>query len=294
MFKIGILIYYLISVIYSFYVLSRKKENGLIKVLLINFLPVMGYVLIIYLFKPIKETNSELAVEVEGDFTNLDKEDFSNIYHSINIENEINVVPIQDALLINDNKVKRKLLIHSLKENSIQNPRVLEKALQSDDSETSHYAATAIMEMKRKLMNAIQELASRLDQDSENTDLMRSYEEVIKKYLESGFLDEGTYKQYQSLHSSMLERILKSGQGQRQHYIDKINCDLSLKEFEKAAYQSERFIDHFPNDETAYIMAMKLQYTLRNSDQLQNILKRLKKLPVSLSAEGLQIIRFWS
>ncbi|EKN69247.1 hypothetical protein BABA_11051 [Neobacillus bataviensis LMG 21833] len=293
MFKLFILLYYVFSAVYSFSLLRRKKENGLIKVLLINFLPVAGVVLTLYLFKPVKSSASHQAVETGGALSPIDLEETASVYHSIDIESEINLVPIQDALLLNENRVKRKLLIHSLKENSIQNPMVLEKALQSDDSETSHYAATAIMEMKRKLMNSIQELAAQLEENPEDAQILMSYEEVINRYLRSGFLDEGTYKQYQYLHSEILEKILLSGQSQKQHYIDKINCDLALKEYETAKYHSEKFINEYPYEEKAYILAMKLHYNLRNSGQLQSILTTLRKQPVRLSADGLRVIRFW-
>jgi hypothetical protein len=293
MFKLGVLLYYLFCFGYTVVAISRKRENGLIKALLITFLPLVGFVLVLYLFKPMKQFSASQEVEEERVNSPGRTEDNGNFYQTINIENEINVVPIQDALLLNDNKIKRKLLIQSLKENSIENTKVLEKALECDDSETSHYAATAIMEMKRKLLNSMQELGLLLEKKTDDFQILREYVEVINKYLKSGFLDDGTYKQYQSLLSTVLEKLLASGQGLKQHYIDKINCDLALVNYEKAAYYSERFLVEHPNEEMAYIMAMKLHYNLKNPLQLQSVISTLKKQPVRLSAQGLSIIRFW-
>jgi hypothetical protein len=296
MFKL-FLLYYLICFGYTVVAISRKKENGLIKSSLIIFLPVVGFVLVLYLFKPVRQLSPLPSQEVEEEIVispgGTGTDDDGSFYKTINIENEINVVPIQDALLLNDNKIKRKLLIQSLKENSIENTKVLEKALESDDSETSHYAATAIMEMKRKLLNSMQELGLLLEKKPDNFQILRSYAETINKYLKSGFLDDGTYKQYQSLLSTVLEKLLVSGQGQSQHYIDKINCDLALVDYEKAAYYSERFLVEHPKEEMAYIMAMKLHYILKNPSQLQSVISTLKRRPVRLSAQGLSIIRFW-
>jgi hypothetical protein len=293
MFKLSVLLYYLFCIGYTVFVIRKKKENGLIKALMITFLPGLGYVLALYLFKPRKYSSSHEEQDAINELGIEKSQDNFNFLQPVDIESEINVVPIQDALLLNNNKIKRKLLIHSLKENSIQNTKVLESALKNEDSETSHYAASAIMEMKRKLVNSIQELAEQLKENENDVSIMSTYSEVINRYLKSGFLDEGAYKQYLSLLSEVLEKIIASGQGKRQHYIDKINCDLDLLKFEAAAYHSDMFMEKHPNDETAYIMAMKLHYTLQNPIDLQKAMTTLKNQPVRLSAQGLSIIRFW-
>src|SRR4051812_19179699 len=157
MLKILIILYFCCCLFFGMISVWKKWENGLIKTVLITFFPVIGLLLVLYLFKPIK-------VHPATENTNhLEMADFSFPVNQVNVEKEINFVPIQDALLLNDNQTKRKLLIHSLKENSIQNTSILTNALQNEDTETSHYAATAIMEMKRKLQNSLQEFAEKLE-----------------------------------------------------------------------------------------------------------------------------------
>lgn len=293
MFKLLFLLYYLGCFTYAGFAVRKKTKNGLITAVMITCLPVFGLVLTIYLFRssgvhPYAETG-----ESDAHLGPVEKQAPFHLDQPIEIEKEINLVPIQDALLLNDNKIKRKLLIHSLKENSIQNPSVLEKALKNEDSETSHYAATAIMEMKRKLLNRIQMLEEELAENPDDAETLSSYAGVIQEYLQKGFLDEGAYKEYQTLLSSVLEQILESGHGTKQHYIDKINVDLELHQYKKANFYSERFMENFGDDEMAYIMAMKLHYTLKNPSRLQDIISLLKQHSVRLSPQGLSIIRFW-
>jgi hypothetical protein len=293
MYKLFILLYYIVCICYTIFVLKKKRENGLIKALIITFLPVIGFVLSHYLFKPSRSIEMNQEMEAEAKKQQINSQKRLNLIQPINIEEEINIVPIQDALLLNENKIRRKLLIHSLKENSIQNTKVLEKALQNEDSETSHYAASAIMEMKRRLQNSIQELAMQLKEKPEDVEILSLYAETINQFLKSGFLDEGTYKYYQALFSTVLEKIIESGYAKRTHYIDKINCDLHLQKNEKAAHYSEKFMEDHPMDEMAYIMGMKLHYSLQNTKQLQKVISTLKRKPVRLSANGLNIVRFW-
>lgn len=296
MFKLLVLFYYLCCFTFAGHSLWRKKKNGLMIAILITSLPVLGIFLALYLFKSAKPCvrGQEDAGDSAAYFGKAGmEEEYLNLKQPIDIEKEINLVPIQEALLLNDNKIKRTLLIHSLKENVVHNPQVLEMALENEDSETSHYAATAIMELKRKLLNRIQELEEQLAAKPDDPGTLSTYAEVIQQYLKSGFLDEGTCTQYQTLLSKVLERILESGNGSQQHYIEKINVDLEFHDYKKASLYSEKFLESHRDDEMAYIMAMKLHYTLRNPSRLQSVVSLLRKQPVRLTPQGLNIIRFW-
>lgn len=293
MFNFLVLLYELGCLIYAGLSVWKKRQNGLIIAIMITFLPVIGLVLALYLFK---SSGFRRQLEARGpDFLLAQGEQAVRIQlrQPVEIEKEMNLVPIQDALLLNDNKTKRKLLIHSLKENTIQNPIVLEKALENEDSETSHYAATAIMEIKRKLLNRIQLLEEELKKKPDDAHVLSTYAGVICEYLHKGFLDAGTYHEYQILLSAVLERILTGGHGSKQHYIDKINTDLELHEYKKANFYCERFMEDYSDDEMAYLLAMKLHYTLKNSSRLQEVISLLKKQSVRLSPQGLSMIRFW-
>ncbi|MED1568636.1 hypothetical protein [Bacillus paramycoides] len=265
----------------------------MMKALLIIFLPLIGIILGLYLFKPVKPAPVLQRKKEDQSTLPAENEEDENFYQTINIESEMNIVPIQDALILNDNKTKRKLLIQSLKENSVGSTKVLEKALENEDSETSHYAATAIMEMKRKFLNSMRDLALQLEEHPDDVRVLSAYAEKMNQYLKSTLLDEGTYRQYQSILSDILEKLLEAGQGHKQYYIEKINCDLGLMDFDKAGYYSEKFLKDYPHEEMAYIMALKLHYIGKNPTQLQKVIMSLKNHPVRLSAEGLSIIRFW-
>lgn len=277
---------------YGCFSLLKKKENGLIKTVIITFLPGLGMLLAFYLFRL---TSTPPVSEAEtARFGDEENTDYSDAIQPLDLEKETNFVPLGDALLLNDNKTKRKLLIHSLKENSIQNPKLLNVALKDEDSETSHYAATSIMEMKRKLHNSIQDLSEKLNDNPTDLTLLTAYADAIKKYLKSELLDEGSYRQYQISFSSVLENIIDTGKGSIQQFIDKVDADLELHDYDKASFYSELFMEKYPLEEKAYITAMKLQYILQNRTALQEIISRLKRQPVHLSASSLDVIRYWN
>ncbi|WP_377558970.1 hypothetical protein [Ornithinibacillus salinisoli] len=272
---------------YTTFSIVNKRKNGLFKSIIITFFPVLGIILVLVLFhsfgqKHSKEQNSQVHSTLELG-TNL-----------VNVASELNYVPIRDALLLNDNRTKRRLLIHCLKENAVPDPIILQMALENEDSETSHYAATAIMEMKRKLQNSIQIFSARMHRHPDDMSITFEYADTINDFLQSGFLDEKTKQKYQGIYSALLEKILDDEKRTNQHFIDKINLELEQKNYQKAKLYSNRFKEEYPLDEMAYLLAMKLQFSLNNQTELKKVLKELKERPIYLSEFGLSIVRYWT
>jgi len=257
------------------------------------FFPVGGWILVkqllnkrnIATLESKRNENTEYYKDNEKIYMPLNKVEFAK---------EVNFVPIQDALLLNDNKTKRKLIIHSIKENSIQNPELLKEALLNEDSETSHYAASALLEMNRNLLNSMQECAAKLDLEPNHGDCLLLYCDTIKKYITQNSHDEAIKNKYLLIFADVLERILESNLFSEQHFEDKIECELELKNFEKAKFYSDQFIEVFPLAEKAYVSALKLYYKCNNLQEMRSILQRFKKQPIHLSPQSMGIIRYWS
>jgi tetratricopeptide (TPR) repeat protein len=255
-------------------------------------LPVIGIVLVLYLFK----RRNGVQLNEKDSISSAKGSIRKHVAYPkvVDIKKEINIIPFQDALNLNENKIKRKLLIHILKGETGPNITALKKALDDEDSETSHYAATAITEIKRHQQNSIQDLSKQLEDDPNNVNLMIEFVGVLKDFLGNGFLDRDTYKYYQLQQRKLLSNILQRGAGSNQHYIEKINCEIELKEYQEALMDCHRFLEAYPLDEMSYIMTMKVHYSTGNYSGLQSTMKAMLSRPVTLSASGIEIIRFWN
>ncbi|MBS4196426.1 hypothetical protein [Lederbergia citri] len=287
MFK-WLILYYLFCLVYGFFLILKNRENGFIKTIIITFFPVIGFLLSYLLFKSQNNEKNENTNEEKSD-------EFLLLPQSteIQVEREINIIPFQDALLSNDNNLKREMLIDSLK-NGVKDIGVLNKAIKSDDTETAHYAATAIMEIQRKYVTALHDLMKRLEESPFDYEVMDRYAETLKKYVDSGMIDQETKIQYQMQFSDLLENLLNSPLRCKQYFVDKINCDVELGNFKKAQFYSQQFIEAYPLDEASYLTAMKVYYAVQNRKKLAEILNTLRKTPIQLSPKGLKALHFWS
>lgn len=260
----------------------------MIKAIIILFIPVLGFALSYLLFRR--------PDSIQHDSSEESHEELSFSYFpsgKVNVEQEINVIPFQEVLLSNDNHYKRSMFIDSLK-NGPNNIDILYKAIKSDDMETAHYAATAIMEIQKNFVTSLHELMKRIEENPFDYDAMDRYVEILKKYIDSNMVDQETKIQYRMQLSEILERLLESPVRCKEHFIEKINGDLEIGEYEKTEHYSQEFMKEFPHDEVPYLLAIKVSYTMQNSKKLTEIMEKLKKTPIQLSPTGINALHFWS
>ena len=264
-----------------------KQENRFVKIIIISFLPVAGFIVSYTLFKSKNSKPNENKSDTNEEL----------LLHSskgrINVEREINIIPFQDALLLNDHNIKRSMLIDSLRV-GIRSFDLLNKAIKSSDSEISHYAAATIMEIQKKFVKTLQDLMKRLKESPLDYEAMDCYTKTLKKYISNGLMDQETKAQYQRQLSNFLETLLESPLRCKDYFIDKINCDLEIGNYEKAQYFSQQFIEEYPLDEASYLTSIKVFYTIQDPKKITEIINKLRKMPIQLSPKGLKALHFWS
>ncbi|UKS25796.1 hypothetical protein LOZ80_30225 [Paenibacillus sp. HWE-109] len=287
-------IYLLIIGIYilKFYK-KYTKERALTHLAILVLLPFAGALMLAF-------SSLTLRRKSQKAFSSFSDEDISpqtsslGIYNRIDVKKEINIVPIEEALLLNDTSTKRRMLIDALKNDSIEYIGILQKALENEDTETSHYAATAVLEIKRKLMLTKQKFAVQYEENKLDLETLIPYVNVLKSYLTSGFLDERTLIKTKHTYSQVLESLLSVYTEEESYFVDKIECDLEIGNVDKARSMCVTFHQAHPNSEAPYLVSMKTHYTLRNNERFQESLNGLKNSPIRLSNQALNIVRFWS
>ncbi|OXM86662.1 hypothetical protein [Paenibacillus rigui] len=276
-----------------FYMYWRRKSPGLeafIKLGWVLCLPVAGFIVLFYEYRH-KEGRE---FEVQLPFFDSQADSRGDIYRNVNLVKEMNVIPVEEALLINDTETKRKILIDALKDDAIQYMHILEQAVRNEDTETSHYAATAVVEIKRRLTLALQEFAVKYEENRRDLELLQPYAVVLKQFLQSGFLDERTKKKYEHTYVQILGHILEQYQGEEHYFKEKFRMELQLGELDAATATCFSFERAFPLHEDVHLLYIELYFVMRNKQQLLAAVDKLKKLPFRLSNHALHQIRLWT
>lgn len=284
----ALLIYYLLSIIYICLLVIFKRENFLIQAFILLSCPFIS-LLFIYAMSKKKYSKNLLPDWL------LSREQYDDlVFKSPNIEAETNIIPFNDALVLNDNKTKRRMLIDLLKGEFSTNIDALELALKSDDSETSHYAATAVQQAKSDLMKTMRKLEEEIDNAETDSRLLEDYRDILKQYIRIEFLDKQTRKRYMYTYLATLSKLIKlSPDSSKLNYMEKIDVAISLHEYREALEAVNQFLAVFPDQEESYFAAMNIHYVMKNREGFNEIVGRLRASEIRLSPDKLNQLRFW-
>lgn len=263
------------------------------RMLVAGFLPIFG-LLLLGITDVYKRTSKKNVNELMLESDLLKLAEGSNIFRRADMEKEMNIVPVEDILFLNDTSTRRRMLIDVLKEQTIWQIGTLETALQNEDSETVHYAAAALTEMRRNLQLQLQDLSVKYEENKQELEVLRAYADVLKKYLDSSLLDQRTYVKYSYTYSFVLESLLDIYQEEESYFVDKINCELVNQSYEKAELYCQLFHEYHPESEQPFVMSLKRFFTIRDYAGFVAEMNRLKSSSVKISHATLMMIRYWN
>jgi len=287
-------IYLVVSFIVLLLLNWKSKPTAIIKLAIVACLPVVGWFMpILWIRKPRRNSEQEFANYVDSQ-QQEHKIRRIGVFHRIEKQRELDVVPIEDALVVSQHKDRRQVLIDVLKQDTIQYIEILQQAISNEDTETSHYAVSAIMELKRKLLISLQELEVRYEQEQHNPEVAKAYIEVLAIYLKSGFLDERTMRKYQYTYLSVLTHAYQQGEKEEWLFAAKLDIEIELGIYSDAEQTALQYVEHYPLSEQAYLSLLRVYFVIRSYQKLQQTLERLKSSPIRLTNQGLMMVRFWS
>lgn len=287
-----LLAYYIISALYLVFNAKRKLRDFRYTAMLVVCLPIFGLVLsLLQDFAARKDT----AID-DGRFKELiDKDETERFFDRVNVSKEVNLLPLEEALIVNETSTRRRLLLDVLKEDMEESMiPLLKQAVNNEDTETSHYAVTAVMEIKRKLLLSIQKWSVRYEEDKSNPEIMLEYANAIKNYTMSGFMDKRTQMSHKLNYVKLLQQLLKTEAVSEKLYCETIDSMKVLERFDEALRYSNQFRVRFPESEEAYLSELDLYYTLKMKEPFYETLASLKASKILVSNRGLNIIRYWS
>ncbi len=287
---------YVINFLIGLFILLLMKifrvKNAYTNFLLIIAIPFLGiiYILFIYLFKFfIKSENGQYLIDKENEYDR----NISLLIREAELKNKKDLIPIEDALNLNDHTIKRNLVIEMLKEDSYKYLEFLLKALKDEDSETSHYAATAITQLKSKLTVAIQDMEVNYYKNSKNKEISKEYIKALKECIESNLIDEKERKRLIYTYKLALENYLRDIEEDEIYLNELIKIYIDIKNYDKAIVYSYNYMKKFVRSYKPYMFLLEVYYTLNDKKNFEKVIKSLRESDIKLDKEGLDILRFW-
>lgn len=109
-----------------------------------------------------------------------------------------NIVPLEEALIINDRITRKKLVLEMLLDDPMKNIDILLLARENNDVDTAHYANTTIAKIQRDFQLQIQQMAVAYENDPKKPGFWTS---ILKR---CGGLSKVVYRKHTCCESSAL------------------------------------------------------------------------------------------
>ena len=206
-------------------------------------------------------------------------------------EGDAGVVPLEEALIVNDSSDRRRLMLSMLTEDPDAYLAQLQSAKLNDDVEVAHYAATAVAQISKESDLKLQQLerAFKTDPSAQN---LHAYCDYLGEYLASG-LAEGRVaqiqrQQYARLLARRCER--EDGAALRIRYATALADAGELDEAEAVITQ---LVAEVPDEQEAWMLCLRLAVMRCDGEAVQQVIDAIDNQHVYLSAENREKLAFW-
>lgn len=214
-------------------------------------------------------------------------------------ERERNVVPLEEAISVNEKKNLRLAMMNMLKGDIQNSLSSIALALNSEDSESSHYASSVLSDR----LNEFRMQAQKMYQEIQQPETPEAGEE--KAQLLVGYMDPVLKQRvFSPMEQNRLVHMMADAAG---YLYEKDASKLAAPQYESVAlrlleikdYETSetwclRLAEQYPQQLPAYTCRLKLYFTTKRREAFFETLHALKQSDVVIDHETLELIRLFS
>lgn len=283
----------LVTVIYLVWNHIRRKERLLsvwMKAALMLLCPVIGPLfvgvafLLYHLFFAQKMDLSDVV---------FSKERTEKFLHP-DEDMEKNMVSLEEALEITDRQNLRTLMLNVLRGDYQKSLSSIVLALDSEDSETAHYAASVLQDILNDYRTKVQEqyLAC---QEKDDKQFRRCIElvEYMDPILAQKVLTELEQRAMTEKMMEILQMAWEIDPGRISSTVYEKICErlLDIRAYEECRIWCDRAVAQYPRSLGSYTCQLKLYFSCGDREEFFRVMKELRALDIAIDQETLEMIR---
>lgn len=231
------------------------------------------------------------------------KLDVSDIIFSKDKEEEIlypdedtekNMISLEEALTVTDKRNLRTVMMNVLRGDYYSSLSSISLALNSEDSETSHYAASILQDVLNNFRVDVQNRYAECLKENEQT--VQNCTELIE-YM-NPVLVQGVFTDIEQKSMVMkLDEVCEIAWNYGKEEISSSCYEmvilrlLEIEEFEECRKWCERAMEQYPRTLASYTCQLKLYFSCGEKEHFFDVMERLKHSDIAIDNETLELIR---
>lgn len=212
-------------------------------------------------------------------------------------ERERNVIPVEEAVVISDKRSMRMAMMSVIKGDVRNAMGAIALALSSEESETAHYAASALSEILNDFRVEVNRRRRAIREEApDETQCEEEMLEFMDEVLKQGVFTAS--EQYRFVH--IMENAAESlYQKNPLKFTEAIYESVCLRLIEAGDFENSekwclRQTQQYPQQLSSFSCSLKLYYTMKDREAFFRTLTELKKSDVVIDNETLELIRVFS
>lgn len=293
MFLLVLAVNLLIVIVYVVWNILRKEEKKkgyIVKAIVMFLCPIVGpcfLAMATLLFKTVFSG----AVDLEDVI--FSKERVKTYIHA-DEERDRNIVPLEEAIEITDKDNLRVLMMNLVRGDIKQSLSKVAMALNSEDTETAHYAASVLQDALNDFRNKVQQSLVIIENDEkfamDHACVLIEYMDMV---LKQHVLTDMEQKTYVYIMNDVCEKVYSAEpEKMRSDYYEAISIRLlEISDFESSQRWCDRAEYQYPNTLSTYTSRLKLYFTSGEKEKFFHVLEELRKSSIVIDSETLEMIR---
>lgn len=221
----------------------------------------------------------------------VNEEIYKNMFQ-VREENDRDVVPLEEALVLNDPARRRELIMNILNDDPGEYVELLKLARMNEDVEVVHYAITAMVELSKEYDYRLQKTEKKYMAAPDDPAILEEYCDFLKEYLSQGFME----KQMEQIQRNQYTQLLLKQLGKK---INLHTCVCLMEnlmvqgDFALAGKTLKIMDQNWHRSEEYWIWKIRYLAAQKMGREIEESLKALKEEHIYLSSKGKEALEFW-
>jgi len=219
----------------------------------------------------------------------------SDIYRGLTVEDRKNtdrIIPMEEALIINNPRERRELIMDVLNDNPGEYIEFLQKAGNNDDTEVVHYAVTAMVEISKENDYRLQQLEKEYKKNPDDYELLCEYCEFLWGSLEQNLVQGQAQIVNRHLFDELSRKKLTLNKTITD-YVRLIQNGMELKSYSQVSVDLKEMDKYYHESQELLILRLQYYSSLGRGEDIKMLLSEIEREQIYLSSQAKEVIAFW-
>lgn len=211
-------------------------------------------------------------------------------------DRERNVIPVEEAIAVNDKRSLRMAMMNIIKGDMYGSLASISLALGAEDSETAHYAASALSDILNEFRMNVHKITQEMqEEEPEQTECEERLLDYMNDVLKQRVFTNLEQDRFVHMMASAAESVFEKDASRltEERYENVCLRLLEINDFENSEKWCRRLTLQYPDQLSSYTCRLKLYFTVRNREAFFETINALKKSDIIIDSETLEMIRIF-